>query len=73
MPNRPWTVRSDMPQAMKEAIQTAISEMETRDPEGWQTLTEGLRAGYSPAVHAEYADIIEMIDENRRVKREQVD
>ncbi len=69
IPESPWAVRRDLPQAMRDDLRKAMLDMPTVDPAGFRQITEGNSKGFVPGSHAVYEPIIEMIKFNQAQRR----
>jgi phosphonate transport system substrate-binding protein len=69
IPESPWVVRKDLPQAMRDDLRKAMLDMPTNDPAGFKQITEGNSKGFVPGSHAVYEPIIEMIKFNQAQRR----
>jgi phosphonate transport system substrate-binding protein len=69
IPESPWVVRKDLPQAMRDDLRTAMLDMPTNDPAAFKQITEGNSKGFVPGSHAVYEPIIEMIKFNQAQRR----
>lgn len=69
LPSSPITVRTEMPEAFKQAVKDAYLSMPTDDPAAWKAMTDGKAKGYKEVTHADYEPIVRMIKENQRARR----
>ena len=69
IPESPWVVRKDLPQAMRDDLRKAMLEFVTADPEGFKQITANNSKGFLPAQHSLYLEVIEMIKFNQAQRR----
>lgn len=68
IPNSPWIVRTDLPEAFRRDYVAAIMAMPEADPAAFRAASSGAR-GLAPARHEDYLDVIAVVEENRRDRR----
>jgi len=69
LPSSPLTVRTSMPEPLKQSIRSAFLNMPKDDPEAWKAMTDGKAQGYKEVTHADYEPMVRMIRENQRTRR----
>jgi phosphonate transport system substrate-binding protein len=69
IPNSPFCVRSDLPQAMVDLMIGAMLAMKDDAPEVWKNYTEGQVSRFVPARHEDYLDVVAVIEENDRERK----
>ena len=69
LPESPYTLLRSLPEPMKADVKRAVLAFPEKDPEAWRALTDGKSKGLSPVTHEHYAEIIELIKENQRLRR----
>jgi phosphonate transport system substrate-binding protein len=69
IPESPWVVRKDLPQAMRDDLRKAMLDMVNVDPEGFKQITAGNSKGFVPGSHAVYEPVLEMIRFNQTQRR----
>lgn len=69
IPNSPFCVRANLPQAMQDDIRQAMLTMKDRAPEVFKALTDGKVRNYAPAKHEDYLDVVAVIEELDRERK----
>lgn len=69
IPNSPFCVRANLPQAAQDAIRDAMLNLREKDPEIWRALTDGQVSRFAPARHEDYLDVVAVIEELDRERR----
>lgn len=69
IPASPFCVRSNLPQALQDAVVSAMFAMKDRAPDVWQALTQGQVRGFAPAKHEDYLDVVAVIEELDRERK----
>ena len=69
IPNSPWVMRMDLPEALRTAWRDAVFAMPTEAPEAFAAASSGAR-GVHPTTHADYLDTIAVVEENAARRRE---
>jgi phosphonate transport system substrate-binding protein len=69
IPNSPFCIRANLPQAMQDDIQRAMLAMKDRSPETFKALTDGKVSRYAPARHEDYLDVVAVIEELDRERK----
>lgn len=71
IPNSPWVLRTDLPEALQRDWRDAVFAMPREAPEAFAVAASGA-TGVAPASHADYRDVIAVVEENaarRRTRR----
>jgi phosphonate transport system substrate-binding protein len=70
LPGSPYAYLSNLPDDLKKSIVTAFTDAPTKDKAAFDRLSDGKDKEFVPVTHADYADIVEMIqwvdDERKR-------
>jgi phosphonate transport system substrate-binding protein len=69
LPTSPITVRSDMPEMLRDAVKQAFLRMKDDDAEAWRSLSDGKLGGYRAVSHADYEAMIRLVRDNQRARR----
>lgn len=69
LPDDPFVMVKSLPEDMKAAIKDAMVNMAERDPKALESMSGGSAEKVLPATHDFYADIVEMLKENERMRR----
>jgi len=69
IPNSPWVLRTDLPQALRDAWRDAVFAMPREAPEAFAVAASGA-TGVAPTVHADYLDVIAVVEENAARRRD---
>lgn len=69
IPNSPFVIRMDLPEAFRRDLTAALAAMPERAPQAFREMSSNAR-GLAPARHEDYADIMAIIEENAARRRE---
>lgn len=69
IPESPWAVRKDLPEALRADLRRAMLDMVNADNAGFRQITENNSKGFLPGDHNMYAPIIEMLRFNQAQRR----
>ena len=69
IPNSPFCARRELPAALKSAFVDAMHAMRTDAPEVWRNYTDGEVSRYAPAQHEDYLDVVVVVEELDRERR----
>ncbi len=69
LPTSPVTVRSDMPEPLRDAVKQAFLRMKDDDAEAWKSLGDGKLGHYREVSHADYEPMIRLVRDNQRARR----
>jgi phosphonate transport system substrate-binding protein len=69
IPNSPIVIRTDLPESFRREAVAAFAAMPERAPEAFAQMSSNAR-GLAPANHEDYLDIMAIIEENARRRRE---
>jgi phosphonate transport system substrate-binding protein len=70
IPNGPWAMQADLPEALKVDIRAALLALPTADPQAWKDITDGKSKGVEETAHADFEPVIRMIKDNQRARRD---
>lgn len=70
IPNSPFCVRANLPQALQDAVREAMLAMKERAPEVFKALTDGQVSRFAPAKHEDYLDVVAVIEELDRERKQ---
>jgi phosphonate transport system substrate-binding protein len=70
IPASPFCVRANLPQALQDAVAEAMVTMKDRAPATWQALTEGKVRGFVPARHEDYRDVVAVLEELEKKRKQ---
>lgn len=68
IPNSPWVLRTALPEALKRDWIAAVMALPTEDPAAFRVAASDAR-GIAPATHADYLDVIAVVEENQARRR----
>lgn len=68
IPNSPWVMRAELPEALKTEFTAALMAMPKEDPEAFKTVSSG-GSGLNPAKHEDYLDVIAVVEANEAERR----
>ncbi|MEO0819391.1 MAG: phosphate/phosphite/phosphonate ABC transporter substrate-binding protein, partial [Pseudomonadota bacterium] len=66
IPNSPFTVVKSLPEDMKADLKAAMTEMNTRDPERFEQVSQGEFQRFAEATHDMYVYAIELREEQKK-------
>ena len=66
IPNSPFTVLKSLPEDMKADLKAAMTEMNTRDPERFEQVSQGEFQRFAEATHDMYVYAIELREEQKK-------
>ena len=69
LPASPWAMSTDLPESMRTDVQNVLYNMKDKDPNAWQSLTDGKASGYRKVTHEDYEGIVRMIKANQAKRR----
>jgi phosphonate transport system substrate-binding protein len=69
IPNSPWCLRTDLPEALRRDWVAAVMAMPEADPEAFRVAASGAK-GVAPARHEDYLDVIAVVEENQARRRQ---
>lgn len=69
IPNSPIVVRMDLPEAFRRDVVAAFAAMPERAPQAFREMSSNAR-GLAPAKHEDYLDIMAILEDNARRRRE---
>ena len=69
IPNSPTVMRTDLPEELKKLFTEALFAFPKEDPEAFNQLHSGQSAGYIPATHEDYLDVIAVTEANAAERR----
>jgi phosphonate transport system substrate-binding protein len=69
IPNSPWVMRADLPEALRRDWTAAVLAMPERDPAAFAVAASGAK-GVVPSGHADYLDVIAVVEENLARRRQ---
>jgi phosphonate transport system substrate-binding protein len=69
LPNSPWTMRTDLPDALKGDLKAALLALPTADAQAWKDLTDGKFKGLVAITHKDYEPIVRMVEAAQKERR----
>lgn len=69
LPSSPWAMSTKLPEGMRTDVQNVLYNMKDKDPNAWQSLTDGKASGYRKVTHDDYEGIVRMIKANQAKRR----
>lgn len=69
LPSSPWAMSTKLPEDMRMQVQDVLYNMKDKDPNAWQSLTDGKASGYRKVTHDDYEGIVRMIKANQAKRR----
>ncbi len=69
IPNSPFCARGDLPAALIESVRSAMMALKDEAPDAWKALTDGQVSRYAPARHEDYLDVVAVIEELDRERK----
>ncbi len=69
LPASPWAMSTNLPDQMRADVQNVLYNMKDKDPNAWQSLTDGKASGYRKVTHEDYEGIVRMIKANQAKRR----
>lgn len=70
IPNGPFGVRKDLPDALKQRLKTLMLELPTKWPDIYRETQRGAGAGFEPASHEIYEPLVTMRRDEARARRD---
>ncbi|HEY4250120.1 MAG TPA: phosphonate ABC transporter substrate-binding protein [Roseomonas sp.] len=68
IPNSPWVLRTDLPEALQRDWRDAVFAMPHEAPDAFAVAASGA-TGVAPAAHGDYRDVIAVVEENAARRR----
>ena len=69
LPSSPWAMSTKLPEGMRTDVQNVLYNMKDKDPNAWQSLTDGKAQSLRKVTHQDYEAVVRMIEANQKDRR----